>query len=74
MRDMDQLKTETQEYVVGSEQRAMDIIENYKNNQLNEGYTLTKYKTTYKCKKDRKTGDIVDEYWLVSVTKEYPTM
>ena len=32
---------------------------------------LPKYNTTYKCKKDRKTGDILDEYWLVLVTKEH---
>ena len=66
-----QLKTETLVFKVSSEQRAMDIIEEYKNNQNSEGYTLTKYNTTYKCKKDRKTHDIIDEFWLCSVTKEY---
>ena len=68
---MKQLKTETLIFKVNSEQLAMDTIEQYKDNQLTESYTLTKYNTTYKCKKDRKTGEIVDEYWLVSVTKEY---
>lgn len=65
-----QLKTETLVFKVNSEQLAMDTIEDYKNNQT-EGYTLTKYNTTYKCKKNRKTGEIENEYWLVSVTKEY---
>ena len=69
-----QLKIETLTFKVDSEQLAMDTIEEYKNNQNIEGYTLTKYNTTYKCKKDRKTGDIIDEYWLVSVTKEYEVM
>lgn len=69
-----QLKIETLTFKVDSEQLAMDTIEEYKNNQNIEGYILTKYNTTYKCKKDRKTGDIVDEYWLVSVTKEYEVM
>lgn len=66
-----QLKTETLVFKVNSEQLAMDTIEEYKNNQAADGYTLTKYNTTYKSKKDRKTGEIIDEYWLVSVTKEY---
>ena len=69
-----QLKTETLVFKVDSEQLAMDTIEEYKNNQSVEGYTLTKYNTTYKSKKDRKTSEIVDEYWLVSVTKEYEVM
>lgn len=66
-----QLKTETLVFKVDSEQLAMDTIEEYKNNQTVDGYTLTKYDTTYKCKKNRKSGEIEDEYWLVKVTKEY---
>ena len=66
-----QLKTETFVFKVDSEQQAMDTIEEYKDNQLVENYTLTKYNTTYKSKKDRKTKEIVEEYWLVSVTKEH---
>ena len=69
-----QLKTETLVFKVDSEQLAMDTIEEYKNNQSVDGYTLTKYNTTYKCKKSRKTGEIEDEFWLVSVTKEYEVM
>ena len=53
---MKQLKTETLVFKVDSEQLAMDTIEEYKNNQGAGQYTLTKYNTTYKCKKDRKTG------------------
>ena len=71
---MKQLKTETLIFKVDSEQLAMDTIEKYKNDQIADGYTLTKYNTTYKSKKDRKTGEIIDEYWLVSVTKEYEVM
>lgn len=71
---MKQLKTETFVFKVDSEQLAMDTIEEYKNGQLEEGYVLTNYKTTYKSKKDRKTGEIVNEYWLVSVTKEHEVM
>ena len=71
---MKQLKTEQLTFKVNSEQLAMETIEQYKDNQLSENYTLTKYNTTYKCKKDRKTGEIIDEYWLVVVQKEYPVM
>lgn len=66
-----QLKTETLTFKVDSEQLAMETIEQYKDNQITDGYTLTKYNTTYKSKKDRKTHEIIEEYWLVSVTKEY---
>ena len=65
------MKTETQTYVAPTEQRAIEVIEQFKEAQSNEGYTLTKYNTTYKCKKDRKTHEIIEEYWLVTVTKEY---
>jgi len=69
-----QLKTETLVFKVDSEQLAMETIEEYKNNQSVDGYILTKYNTTYKSKKDRKTHEIIDEFWLVSVTKEYEVM
>lgn len=71
---MKQLKTETLTFKVDSEQLAADIIDEYKANQNKEDYTLTKYNTTYKCKKDRKTGELVDEYWLTTITKEYEVM
>lgn len=69
-----QLKTETLVFKVDSEQLAMDTVEEYKNNQNVDGYTLTKYNTTYKSKKDRKTKEITEEFWLVSITKEYEVM
>lgn len=68
---MKQLKTETLTFKVDSEQEALNIIEECKEKQRTEGYTLTKYNTVYKSKKDRKTQEIIDEYWLASTTKEY---
>lgn len=67
----DPVKTIIKTHVAFSEQRATEIIEIYKNGQMEEGYTLTKYDTTYKCKKDRKTKEIIEEYWLVKITMEY---
>lgn len=68
---MKQLKTETLVFKVDSEQLAIDTIEEYKARQITDNYTVTKYNTTYKSKKDRKTGELISEFWLVSVTKEY---
>ena len=68
---MKQLKTETLVFKVDSEQLAIDTIEEYKAGQVVNNYTVTKYNTTYKSKKDRKTGELISEFWLVSVTKEY---
>jgi len=68
---MRQIKTIIITYVLDSEQEALDTIEECKEKQHSEDYTLTKYKTEYKCKKDRKTGDLIDERWNATVTKEY---
>lgn len=68
---MKQMTKETLTFRVDGEEEAMQLIETYKANQHSEGYTLLKYKNDYKCKKDRKTGSIVDEYWIVEVSKGY---
>ena len=68
------LKTETRTYVANTEQQALDTIEYFKAQQTAENYTLTKYHTVYKSKKDRKTHEIIEEYWLVTITKEYEVM
>ena len=56
-------------YQIDNEEEAMSTIEDFKGRQLSEGYTLTKYKTDYKVKKDRKTGEVTDEKWIVVVEK-----
>lgn len=71
---MKQLKTETLTYKTDSEQEALDIIEECKSKQREDNYTLTKYNTVYKSKKDRKTGELVEEYWLATTTKEYEVL
>ena len=68
---MARLRSNTFEFIVDSEQEAMDLIEEYKEKQLSENYTLTKYNTVYKSKKDRKTHEIIEEYWVVTVTKKF---
>ena len=71
---MKQLIKETLTFTIDSEEEAMTTVETYKANQLTEGYTLLKYKNDYKSKKDRKTGEIVDEWWVVEITKGYEVM
>lgn len=71
---MRQTKTHTTTFKVDNEQEAANIIEEYKENQNTGNYTLTKYNTVYKNKKDRKTGEILEEYWLTTVTQEYEVM
>ena len=62
-------KTET--YRVDTEEEATDIVEGYKTRAINEGYTVSKTKVDYKTKKDRKTGEITEEWWMVEVTVAY---
>ena len=61
----------TEVYRVDTEHEATEIVEDYKARATNEGYTVVKTKVDYKSKKDRKTGEIVDEWWMVEVTVSY---
>ena len=62
-------KTET--YRVDTEEEATSTVEEYKAKAVHEGYTVTKTKVDYKSKKDRKTGEITDEWWMVEITMSY---
>ena len=68
---MTQLIKTTYVYNADSEQESTNLIEKYKNEQLEKGYMVTKSKVDYKAKKDRKTGEIVSENWLTEVTIAY---
>ena len=43
----------------------------YKSRAVKAGYTVVKTKVDYKSKKDRKSGEIIDEWWMVEVTVSY---
>lgn len=58
-------------YHVYSEKDATQTVEEFKERQDAEGYTVTKTKIDYKVKKDRKTGEIVEEKWIVEITITY---
>lgn len=54
-----------------TEVEANSIIDDFKSRAAREGFTVTKTKVDYKTKKDRKTGEITDEWYNVEVTYVY---
>lgn len=65
------LTKKTDVYETYSEEEAGEIVEEYKTKQVSENYTVLNSKVDYKRKVDKKTGDITDEKWIVSITVGY---
>jgi len=61
----------TEVYRVDTEEEAATIVDEYKARAVRDGFTVSKTKVDYKSKKDRKTGEITDEWWMVEVTISY---
>lgn len=61
----------TEVYRVDTEEEAANLVEDYKARAVKEGATVSKTKVDYKSKKDRKTGELTDEWWMVEVTIAY---
>lgn len=61
----------TDVYYTYSEHDATELVEEYKANQGPQNYTVLKTKIDYKAKKDRKTGEILEEKWVVEITVSY---
>lgn len=61
----------TDVYRVNDEEEAVQMINEFKDNQLREGYTLTKSGYVLKTKKAK--GEIIDSYALVTVEKTFET-
>lgn len=57
----------TEEIRVDSESEAKDVMEQYRQDARNNGYTLSATGYTYKCKKSK--GEIIDEGYIVKTTK-----
>ena len=57
----------TEEYVADSEQEAVNIIEAFRKDAAEKGYTLGNCSYTYKTKKAK--GEIIGECWTVVVKK-----
>lgn len=57
----------TEEFKAYTEEEAIQAIQTFRDNQSKEGYVLSKSGYTYKTKKAK--GEIIDEAWIVTVTK-----
>ena len=62
------LKT-TDIYHVDDETEAVEMIQNYKNNQATEGYTLTN--SGYVLKNKKAKGEIIDSWAIVTIEKTF---
>ena len=62
------LKT-TDIYRVEDEEEAVRLIEEFKNNQLQEGYTLTKSGYALKTKKSK--GEIIDSWAITTIERTF---
>lgn len=60
---------QTDEYVVDTEEEAIKMIEAFRQQAAENGYMLGASGYTYKCKKAK--GEIVDECYLVKITKVF---
>lgn len=65
------LKT-TEEYRTNSEVEAKEAMERFRAEAKEKGYHINKSGYTYKAKKSK--GDIIDEAWIVSITKEFSSV
>lgn len=64
-----QLVKKVEEYRVNTEEEATALIETFKNDQCAGGYEVIKSGYTFKTKKSK--GEIVDSWYIVSVTMNY---
>lgn len=64
-----QLLKETKFWRVDSEDEAVDMITEYKDNAIKDGYTVTK--SGYKIKTKKSKGEIVDLWAEVEITFAY---
>lgn len=59
----------TDVYRVDDEEAAMRLIEEFKDNQTAEGYTVTKSGYVLKTKKSK--GEIIDSWMIVTVERSF---
>lgn len=66
---MTELIKETKTWRVDNEETAIEMINEYKDKAITNGYTITKSGYAIKTKKSK--GEIVDMYALVNITFSY---
>lgn len=69
MKIMKILMKTTDVYRVNNEEEAVDMINDYKDRQLTEGYTLSK--SGYALKNKKSKGEIIDSWAIVTVEKTF---
>lgn len=69
MKIMKILMKTTDVYRVDNEEEAVDMINDYKDRQLTEGYTLSK--SGYVLKNKKSKGEIIDSWAIVTVEKTF---
>lgn len=63
------LTKQTDVYHVDTEEEAVDMINDAKDNQIRGGYTLTKSGYTMKTKKSK--GEVIEVHFIVTLEKSY---
>lgn len=61
--------TQAIQWMVDTEDEAIDMINDYKDKQQEKGYTLAKSGYTLKQKKSK--GEVVDEHYIVDVKMKF---
>ena len=64
-----QLIKRVEEYRVESEEEAVALIQKFKDNQITNGYEVTKSGYAMKTKKSK--GEIIDSWFIVSITMNF---
>jgi hypothetical protein len=64
---MNELVKRTEVFNCYSEAAALDLIEKAKEDKT----CVVEHAIKYKAKKDRKTGEIVEETWVTTITKKF---
>lgn len=64
-----QLLKKTEQYRVDSEEAAIALIQDFKDNQANGNYEITKSSYTMKTKKSK--GEIIDLFFICDITMNY---
>lgn len=64
-----QLIKKTEQYRVDTEEQAIALIQDFKDNQASGGYEITKSGYTMKTKKSK--GEIIDLFFLCDITMNF---
>lgn len=64
-----QLLKTTDVYRINTEEEAMELIQSFKDNQLVDGYTVTKSGYVLKTRKSK--GEVVDSWFIATIERRF---